>query len=497
MFWIAWPAPPLIRLSIAREARRSSADRRPASLGPPRSPPRRGSSPPPRPPPAAAWPAAARTARARTARRTEPPACRCVDARRQLEEAGREDAARQRRRDRHEPQLQALGARVGEQLHDLRDVLVLERLVRLQVRPRGSGDACPRPARCPSPTSRVMPVTCTTAPSSRPARASGRSASSIVVAKQPGDATYFACLICARGSPPAGHRRTCRAGPGAGAWRRRTARTPPRRGAGSRRTCRRSSRPRRAAPAPWPPSTLCGSAEQRHVAAARRLGRREILELEIRRAVEVRVHRAERLAHVVDRRHARQLDVRVHEQPPRELCAAIAAAADDRCLESLRHRGPLCHGGAGATAAPVPRRAPEASPRPRGQLPRLLAHQVLLEEGQRVAHREHLVAALRRAVALVREQDQAALDLARLELPCRSASASPTGTRGSLTPWIEEQRRLEPRRRSVIGESCTSAVAILLRIAVLRDPQGPAVGRRVVQERDQVARCPRSCTPAS
>ena len=36
----------------------------------------------------------------------------------------------------------------------------------------------------------------TTAPSSRPARASGRSASSIVVAKQPGDATYFAALIC-------------------------------------------------------------------------------------------------------------------------------------------------------------------------------------------------------------------------------------------------------------------------------------------------------------
>jgi hypothetical protein len=33
-----------------------------------------------------------------------------------------------------------------------------------------------------------------------PARASGNSASSIVVAKQPGDATYFAALISARRS---------------------------------------------------------------------------------------------------------------------------------------------------------------------------------------------------------------------------------------------------------------------------------------------------------
>jgi hypothetical protein len=81
--------------------------------------------------------------------------------------------------------------------------------------------------------------------------------------------------------------------------------------------------------------------EQRHVAAARRLGRAQILEAEVGRALEVRVHRAERLAHVVDRRHAHQLDVGVHQQAARELRAAVAATADDCCFESLRHRGRL------------------------------------------------------------------------------------------------------------------------------------------------------------
>jgi len=62
----------------------------------------------------------------------------------------------------------------------------------------------PGPGAMPEPDEPVMPVVCTTAPSSSPALASGISASSIVVAKQPGDATYLAALIAARfssGSP--------------------------------------------------------------------------------------------------------------------------------------------------------------------------------------------------------------------------------------------------------------------------------------------------------
>ena len=56
------------------------------------------------------------------------------------------------------------------------------------------------------------------------------------------------------------------------------------------------------------------------------------------------MHRAERLADVVDRRHAHELDVGVDEQPAHHLRAAVAAAADDCCLESLCHRGPeVCH----------------------------------------------------------------------------------------------------------------------------------------------------------
>ena len=80
--------------------------------------------------------------------------------------------------------------------------------------------------------------------------------------------------------------------------------------------------------------------EQRDVAALRGVGRREVLEHEVGRAIEVRVDGAERLADVIDRRDAHELDVRVHEQAARHLRAAVAAATDDCCLESLCHRGP-------------------------------------------------------------------------------------------------------------------------------------------------------------
>ena len=56
-------------------------------------------------------------------------------------------------------------------------------------------------------------------------------------------------------------------------------------------------------------------------------------------AVEVRVRRAERLADVVDRRDAHELDVGMDEQAADQLRAAVAAAADDGGLESLCHRG--------------------------------------------------------------------------------------------------------------------------------------------------------------
>jgi hypothetical protein len=47
------------------------------------------------------------------------------------------------------------------------------------------------------------------------------------------------------------------------------------------------------------------------------------------------VHRPERLTHVIDRDHAGQLNLRMDEQAPDELGAAVTCAADDDGLESL------------------------------------------------------------------------------------------------------------------------------------------------------------------
>ncbi len=54
------------------------------------------------------------------------------------------------------------------------------------------------------------------------------------------------------------------------------------------------------------------------------------LEREVGLSLEVRVHRAERLADEVDRRDAHELDVRVEQEAPDELGAAVTAPADDR-----------------------------------------------------------------------------------------------------------------------------------------------------------------------
>ena len=85
--------------------------------------------------------------------------------------------------------------------------------------------------------------------------------------------------------------------------------------------------------------TLCGSASSATSQNRPRLRAGTILELQIRHTIEVRVNRTERLANVIDRSHAHELDIGVHEEPARHLRAAVAAAADDCCLESLCHRG--------------------------------------------------------------------------------------------------------------------------------------------------------------
>src|SRR4029079_14448444 len=76
---------------------------------------------------------------------------RAVDVGGELDEARGEDAAGERRRDRHEAELELLGARVGEGLDALGDVLVLERLVGLEVaraaRVMGAGGGCDARAR--------------------------------------------------------------------------------------------------------------------------------------------------------------------------------------------------------------------------------------------------------------------------------------------------------------------------------------------------------------
>ena len=79
--------------------------------------------------------------------------------------------------------------------------------------------------------------------------------------------------------------------------------------------------------------------QQRDVRAARRLFGRDVLEAQRAAPGQRRVHRPQRLADVVDRDHAGQLDLGMDEQAPDHLGAAVTCAADDDGLESLhRHR---------------------------------------------------------------------------------------------------------------------------------------------------------------
>ena len=67
------------------------------------------------------------------------------------------------------------------------------------------------------------------------------------------------------------------------------------------------------------------------------LGGRDALELQLGEPLEVRMRRRERLTDEVDGRDPRELDVGMEKQAPDELSAAVATAADHRCLEALRH----------------------------------------------------------------------------------------------------------------------------------------------------------------
>ena len=127
----------------------------------------------------------------------------------------------------------------------------------------------------------------------------------------------------------------CRAAPGADAARRSSARRRPRRAGGSRPTCRRPSRPRRGSRAPGARSPCAAApAARRPRRAPPRSGGRFSKRSGLRPG-QRRVRRRQRLADVVDRDDADELDVGMDEQPPDELRAAVAGAADDGGLEAL------------------------------------------------------------------------------------------------------------------------------------------------------------------
>ncbi len=66
---------------------------------------------------------------------------------------------------------------------------------------------------------------------------------------------------------------------------------------------------------------LVGQSHQDDVHVARRLGGRERLEDDVGAPFQLEVHGGDRLADVIDRRDARELDVRMHDEAPNELGA--------------------------------------------------------------------------------------------------------------------------------------------------------------------------------
>ena len=249
--------------------------------------------------------------------------------------AGREDAARQRRRDGHEAQLDAGRARGRQRLEDLRRVLVLQLLVRFQVhgahrvvRPGRRRDAAARRAgHADDVHARARQLAGARqrqqAELDRRREAAGRRhrarrADRLAVqlgqavdeaAQQLGVGVLGAVVALVRGrvaqpkvARHVDHLHTRRDDRG--------------------RVVRRH---------------LVGQRQQRDVGAARRLVGRDVLEAQRAAARQRRVHGPERLAHVVDRDDADQLDVGMDEQAPDQLGAAVPRAADDDGLEAL-HR---------------------------------------------------------------------------------------------------------------------------------------------------------------
>ena len=326
MFWIACPAPPFTRLSVGGEERdgadagaRGARDRRR---------PRRSSSPRPPRPRAAGGAARARTARPRTPRGRARRAAPASTASGELDERGREDAAPERRRDRDEPEREVPRAGGGERLLDLRARAGARAACTARGSRRGPGGACPAEGAAPEPDDPVIPWTWTT-PSRSPARASGRSASSIVVAKQPGAATSRARAdrvavqlgqaVDERGEQ-LGARVNATVVPlvrGRVLQPEVAAHVDDLAGPGSA-----------ASSGTFVADTPCGSPSRTTSTPRAASAGGERLEDELGPPLEGGIRGGERLADEVDRRDAHELDVGVEEEAPDELGAAVPGAAD-------------------------------------------------------------------------------------------------------------------------------------------------------------------------
>ncbi len=88
----------------------------------------------------------------------------------------------------------------------------------------------------------------------------------------------------------------------------------------------------------WCALTLCGSASSATSAPRAASAGGTFSKRKPAAAGQRRVHGAQRLADVVDRDHADELDLGMDQQAPDELRAAVSGAADDDGLESLHLR---------------------------------------------------------------------------------------------------------------------------------------------------------------
>ena len=83
---------------------------------------------------------------------------------------------------------------------------------------------------------------------------------------------------------------------------------------------------------------LVRQAQEHDVRSGSRLVRRQLLEDQIRDALQIGVSGTKRLPHVVEGCHSRELDFGMHQEAPDHLSAAVARPPDDHCFETF-HRG--------------------------------------------------------------------------------------------------------------------------------------------------------------